>query len=68
MRQKCAIKPDIELPVAVRDDVSVMHLSMVCPRMGGGGGGGGGGGSELIGTHNILYCSTERFQREIIAW
>ena len=36
VRQKSSIKRDIELAVAICDDVSVMHLSMVCPRMGGG--------------------------------
>ena len=46
---------------------------MVCPRIGWGGGGEGKLGlhlesnshpwGELIGTHNSLYCNTERLQR-----
>ena len=68
----------------------LMHLSMVCPRMGGRATHGkfyifsfqmsispplglhfesnSHLWGELKGTHNSLYCSTERLQRKIITW
>ena len=56
----------------------LMHLSMVCPRIGWGGGGEGKLGhhlesnshpwGELIGTHNSLYYNTERLQRVFFFW
>ena len=73
----------------------IMHLSIVCPRMGRGGGrlrathekfdifsfqmsifpplglhfeSNSHLWGKLIGTHNSLYCSTERLQKEIVTW